>query len=97
DRIAVGSATVDGTLRLWVRDTGPGVPAEDRDRIFERFARGAETGSGDRPGLGLGLAIVSAIATAHGGTVGVEDATPSGARFTITLPARTEGEAWPAS
>lgn len=97
DRIAVGSATVDGTLRLWVRDTGPGVPAEDRDRIFERFARGAETGSGDRPGLGLGLAIVSAIATAHGGTVGVEDATPSGSRFTITLPARTEGEAWPAS
>ena len=43
DRIAVGSATVDGTLRLWVRDTGPGVPAEDRDRIFERFARSAET------------------------------------------------------
>lgn len=101
DRIAVGSATVDGTLRLWVRDTGPGVPAEDRERIFERFARGAEPsaqpGSGDRPGLGLGLAIVSAIAGAHGGTVGVEDATPFGARFTITLPARTEGEAWPAS
>ncbi|MBC7279345.1 HAMP domain-containing sensor histidine kinase [Nocardioides sp.] len=101
DQIAVGSETVDDTLRLWVRDTGPGVPAEDRERIFERFARGAEPnaqpGSGDRPGLGLGLAIVSAIAGAHGGTVGVEDATPSGARFTITLPARTEGEAWPAS
>ncbi|MFE6648108.1 sensor histidine kinase [Nocardioides sp. NPDC057772] len=100
DRIAVGSATVDGSLRLWVRDTGPGVPPEDRERIFERFARGSETGSGDRPGLGLGLAIVSAIATAHGGTVGVEDATPPGARFTITLPAPRdphEGEAWPAS
>lgn len=100
DRIAVGSAEVDGTLRLWVRDTGPGVPTEDRERIFERFARGSETGSGDRPGLGLGLAIVSAIASAHGGTVGVEDATPPGARFTITLPAPRdpyEGEAWPAS
>ncbi|MBB3089948.1 sensor histidine kinase [Nocardioides albus] len=97
DRIAVGSATVDGTLTLWVRDTGPGVPPEDRERIFDRFARGAETGSGDRPGLGLGLAIVSAIARAHGGGVAVEEASPPGARFTITLPARTEGEAWPAS
>jgi two-component system OmpR family sensor kinase len=97
DRVAVGSSTVDGTLTLWVRDTGPGVPAEDRERIFDRFARGGETGSGDRPGLGLGLAIVSAIARAHGGDVAVEEATPPGARFTITLPARTEGEAWPAS
>lgn len=104
DRIAVGSATVDGTLTLWVRDTGPGVPAEDRERIFERFARSAQpsaqAGSGDRPGLGLGLAIVSAIARAHGGTVTVEEASPPGARFTITLPARHvghEGEAWPAS
>lgn len=97
DRIAVGSAIVDGMLRLWVRDTGAGVPVEERGRIFERFARGSETGSGDRPGLGLGLAIVSAIAGAHGGTVGVEDAQPTGACFTITLPARHGGEAWPAS
>jgi signal transduction histidine kinase len=88
DRIAVGSDVTNGTARLWVSDSGPGVPAADRERIFERFARGA---GGRRPsdGAGLGLAIVRAIAEAHGGRVTLDTRTggsDSGARFTIELP-----------
>ena len=91
DRIAIGSSYDDGTVRLWVRDRGRGVPPEDRERIFERFGRSAVP-PGDE-GFGLGLSIVGAIARAHGGRVFVEDAEP-GARFVITLP---EEDPWPAS
>ncbi|MEG3614780.1 HAMP domain-containing sensor histidine kinase [Isoptericola haloaureus] len=65
-RIAVGSAVVGSSARLWVRDEGPGVAPADRDRIFERFVR---VGEPDVRGSGLGLAIVAAVATGHGGTV----------------------------
>ncbi|WP_278235579.1 HAMP domain-containing sensor histidine kinase [Isoptericola sp. AK164] len=65
-RIAVGSAVVGSTARLWVRDEGPGVAPADRERIFERFVR---VGEPDVRGSGLGLAIVAAVATGHGGTV----------------------------
>ncbi|MDQ4048213.1 MAG: HAMP domain-containing histidine kinase [Actinomycetota bacterium] len=79
---------VDGAVRLEVADRGPGVPPELRDRIFERFARtGASDGA--RPGRssGLGLAIVRAVAEAHGGHVEVGEAEGGGALFTVTLPA----------
>jgi len=88
DRIALGSALENGHARLWVSDSGPGVPAADRDRIFDRFARGSGTRRSE--GAGLGLAIVSAIAEAHGGRVELEAARPGdGATFTITIPAQT--------
>ena len=92
DTIAIGSSYADGVVRLWVRDTGPGVPASDRELIFERFGRSAVP-PGDE-GFGLGLSIVGAIARAHGGNVSVEDADPPGARFVITLP---EEDGWPGS
>lgn len=57
DRIALGSELSNGHARLWVSDTGPGVPAADRARIFDRFARGS--GARRSQGAGLGLAIVS--------------------------------------
>ena len=85
DIVAVGSSYDGRHARVWVRDSGPGVPAEDRQRIFERFGRGAVR-DGDE-GFGLGLSIVSAIAAAHGGRVSIEDVHPTGARFVITLPA----------
>ena len=84
DRIALGSARLDGAVRLWVRDTGRGVRSEDRDRIFERFGR-ATVRHGDE-GFGLGLSIVRAIVEAHRGTITVTDAPPHGARFDIELP-----------
>jgi two-component system, OmpR family, sensor kinase len=85
DVVAVGSASrPDGSLTFWVRDTGPGVPDSDKDKIFNRFVRGPRADKDE--GSGLGLSIVTAIAQAHGGSVHVEDAHPCGARFVITLP-----------
>jgi two-component system sensor histidine kinase MprB len=69
---------------LEVVDHGPGIPAEDREHVFERFARLANTAS--RPGLGLGLYIVSIIAHNHGGEALVEETPGGGATFVIRLP-----------
>ena len=76
----------DGTVRIGVRDHGPGFPAEFATRAFERFARPDAGRSGG--GAGLGLAIVDAIARAHGGSAAAAPADP-GALVTITLPARS--------
>jgi signal transduction histidine kinase len=78
-----------GTVELAVDDDGPGVAAEHRDRIFERFTRLDEARSRDQGGAGLGLAIVRAVAEAHGGSVAVDDSDLGGARFTVRLPAST--------
>ncbi|WP_164519758.1 sensor histidine kinase [Nocardioides ferulae] len=99
--VAVGSASDAGSVRLWVRDTGAGVPPADRDHVFERFGRSQVRPTDE--GFGLGLSIVRAIAVAHGGSVTIEDAEPHGARFVLTLPAPDrrppphEEESWPAS
>ncbi|HEY6821476.1 MAG TPA: sensor histidine kinase, partial [Burkholderiales bacterium] len=72
----------EGAL-LEVRDTGPGIPAEERERVFDRFYRvpgSAQTGSG------LGLAIARRIAQAHGGSIELGDAAPHGLRVTVRLP-----------
>jgi len=84
DVVALGSSYDGTTARLWVRDTGPGVPPEDRDQIFERFGRSVVPEADE--GFGLGLSIVRAIARAHGGTVALEDEQPHGARFLLVLP-----------
>ncbi|MCB0874056.1 MAG: HAMP domain-containing histidine kinase [Thermoleophilia bacterium] len=70
-----------------IRDFGPGVPSEDRDRVFTRFWRSPEARA--RQGSGLGLAIVRQVATAHGGTVTVNDPERgAGAQFTLSIPPR---------
>lgn len=76
-------------LRIVVEDSGPGVPAEERDLIFDRFSRGA--GSGRRTGsegVGLGLSLVSEYVALHRGRVWVEDRADgaSGARFVVEIP-----------
>ena len=83
--ITLGSAIADGRARLWVRDSGPGVPLEDQQRIFQRFARTAHGRRGSE-GAGLGLAIVRAIAEAHHGTVEVQSIPGAGATFTVVIP-----------
>jgi two-component system OmpR family sensor kinase len=70
---------------LWVRDSGPGVASDDQERIFERFAR-ASASRRRSEGAGLGLAIVRAIAEAHGGRAMLSSRPGSGATFTIILP-----------
>jgi len=80
-RVVVRTWNDEGSLVLEVEDDGPGIPRADRTRVFEPFAR--VDGSRDRStgGIGLGLAIVHRIMTAHGGTVGVEAGGLGGARF----------------
>jgi two-component system OmpR family sensor kinase len=92
DRIVIGAGVDEGGVRLWVADTGPGVPEEEQARIFERFAYGAG-GRRHPDSTGLGLAIVSAIARAHGGRVELDSVPGEGATFAIVIPAMAyEGE-----
>ncbi|WGW13468.1 HAMP domain-containing sensor histidine kinase [Saxibacter everestensis] len=93
DTIALGSAVdeTEATVRLWVRDSGPGIEADDRERIFERFGRAKDVGRGVE-GSGLGLSIVSAIADAHGGAVELDSVPGQGATFILVIPMHTLGK-----
>jgi signal transduction histidine kinase len=75
-----------GSALLRVDDDGPGIPPDQRDRVFERFARLDESRSRPVGGAGLGLSLVKAIALAHRGDVVVEDVPGGGARFEVRLP-----------
>lgn len=77
---------------LWVRDTGEGIDPADHDRIFDRFTRGTNQRRSTE-GAGLGLAIVSRIATGHGGTVRLDSSPGHGATFTLDLPLVPAGRA----
>ena len=72
-------------LELIVEDRGPGIPAHDRERIWEPFERGEGSGSG------IGLAVVRQLVLLHHGTVDLETVDPHGARFRVTLPLHTGG------
>src|SRR5262245_36834605 len=78
-RIALAASGV--AVRLSVQDSGPGIPASQRERIFERFAQGEEGGA-----AGLGLSIVRDVVQAHGGRIYLESELGRGSRFTIELP-----------
>jgi two-component system, OmpR family, sensor kinase len=84
-RVDAALTVEDATARIDVCDEGPGVPAELRARVFERFVR-ADGDGGPQAGTGLGLAIVRAVAERHGGSVEVGDASGGGARFSVRLP-----------
>jgi two-component system, OmpR family, sensor kinase len=85
DPVWIGTAVERGEAKLWVRDEGPGVAPDDQERIFERFAR-ASASRRRSEGAGLGLAIVRAIAEAHGGRVGLSSRPGAGATFTVVVP-----------
>jgi signal transduction histidine kinase len=81
--IDVQVRTEGGEAVIVVQDDGPGIPADRREHIFDRFYRG----DGDRGrSTGLGLAIVRAVAQGHGGEVQLDAGAPSGARFVVRLP-----------
>jgi two-component system sensor histidine kinase KdpD len=69
-----------------VSDSGPGLAAGEEARIFEKLYRGSASGMSEERGAGLGLAIVQAIATAHGGRAWAENRPEGGATFSISLP-----------
>jgi signal transduction histidine kinase len=104
--VSVGASKVLGgtspTVRLWVDDSGPGVPARDRERVWAPFVRlrrdrrafawgrpaaGESPPPAARTGSGLGLAVVRDLALAHGGRAWVEPSPAGGARFVVELPA----------
>ena len=75
-----------GRIRFAVEDDGPGIPAVQRERVFDRFYRTDTARDRASGGTGLGLAIVSAIAEAHGGSVAAGRSPEGGARMEIELP-----------
>ncbi|MDX1577198.1 MAG: HAMP domain-containing sensor histidine kinase [Gemmatimonadota bacterium] len=89
-RIRVDISTVDSRGRVTVSDRGPGVPAEDRQRIWEAFRRLEREEAGPTAGSGIGLSIVQRLVEAMEGSVSVEDAPGGGARFVVELPLREE-------
>lgn len=76
-----------GWLQVFVRDDGPGIPADARERVFERFFRVDRARARSQGGTGLGLAIVKNLVLAHGGEVRVESAEGRGTTFYFKLPA----------
>ena len=83
-RVEIELGTDGDTAVLEVRDDGPGVPATERERIFERFYRGDPSRTG--VGAGLGLALVQSIVTLHRGRITLESEPATGARFRVVLP-----------
>nr|WP_283774089.1 sensor histidine kinase BfmS [Acinetobacter amyesii] len=89
DKVLIsGGVNDEGMAYICVEDDGPGIPEEDRKRIFDAFARLDDSRTRASGGYGLGLSIVSRIAYWFGGTVGIDESpTLGGARFTMTWPA----------
>ena len=90
--VIIGAQRVGGVVRITVTDEGPGVPAADRERIWEPYRRLARDANGPVGGSGIGLAVVREMAVRHGGTARVEDVASGGASFVIELPADREPE-----
>ena len=83
-RVEVVLSTVDGQACIVIDDTGPGIHASDRERVFERFVRVGSPAS--RSGGGLGLAIARWVSEAHGGSVTADESPAGGGRFVVILP-----------
>lgn len=85
DTIELGSTTLGSKVRFWVRDTGEGIAPADQFRIFDRFARAANTYRKSE-GAGLGLAIVKTVVESHQGTIELVSQLGAGSTFTLVLP-----------
>jgi len=89
-KVDVAPGPTTGEVVATVEDAGEGVPAEERDRIFEPFYRGAQHRADAQSGTGLGLAIALEIAKSHGGDLRLDAESQAGARFMVTLPRSNE-------
>lgn len=85
-RVWVAMTADNGVVRLTIDDDGDGIPAADRDRVFERFVRLDDARSRDAGGSGLGLSVVAATVYEHGGSVSADESPHGGARIVVRLP-----------
>jgi signal transduction histidine kinase len=86
--VSIRAKVEDGSFRVEVRDTGPGIAPADRERIFEEFQQVDTSSTRRKGGTGLGLAIARRIVELHGGRIWVESTPGQGATFCFTLPLR---------
>jgi two-component system sensor histidine kinase BaeS len=89
-KVRLGAEAGESEVWITVDDSGPGIPADSMDRIFERFYRLDSGRSRSEGGSGLGLAIARKLAEAHDGTLTAENLPEGGARFTLRLPVKSE-------
>ena len=80
----------NGRVKLTVANTGPGIPASDRDKVFERFFRVDKARSRRKGGAGLGLSLSREIARAHGGELSLDAAKPGITALSLVLPKRQD-------
>ena len=85
------AASADGAIRIAVGDTGPGIPPEERERVFDKFYQLGRVDGERPPGSGLGLTIARHLVELHGGRIWVEDGAGGGSAFMMLLPAASAG------
>ena len=88
--VAVSLKRIHGAAELQVRDTGVGIPNDQREKVFERFHRIERTSVRTHEGTGIGLSLVQDLVKLHGGSVGVTSAVGFGSTFTVTIPLGNE-------
>jgi len=84
-RIGASSESASAGISLRIEDSGPGIPENERERIFERYYRMDKARTTERGGRGLGLAIANEIVKAHGGSISVEESTLGGSAFVVRM------------
>src|SRR5262249_21622888 len=95
--VRITATAANGHFALSVSDTGPGIPSEERDRIFEKFHQIDSSITKTKGGTGLGLAIAKQIVEMHGGRIWVESTLGQGSTFHMELPVRARAAAGAAS
>lgn len=90
--VTISAGRVDGTVRLWVDDQGPGVPIGERHLVWEPYRRLERDVTGGATGTGIGLAVVAELVASHDGAAWVEESEQGGASFVVELPGATVSE-----
>jgi signal transduction histidine kinase len=91
--VLIKTSAGNGTYTVVVRDSGPGIPLSDQQRIFEEFQQADSSQTKAKGGTGLGLSIARRIVEMHGGRLWVESSPGRGATFSFTMPLRVEQQA----
>lgn len=91
DTVTIGAQLIEGEVKIWVKDTGPGIKEEEKKLLFKPFTKLSNEPTGDESSTGLGLSIAKEIVTLHQGSVDVSSTYGEGTCFTISLPATSLG------